>query len=74
MTSALVPVTWHDLVRSVAWEHGIEWVSPWDADYILWEHTGFPSFWRGNPVDSCIEQLQEFFGGLGDWTEGDVNG
>ena len=62
MTNALSPVTWSDLARSVAWEFGID-LSLDDVDHILWEHTGFPSFWRGPPYESCVAQLRAYFSG-----------
>ncbi len=60
MTTALACQTWADLARSVAWEFGID-LSFDEADYVLWEHTGFPSFWRGDPRECATEQLREFF-------------
>jgi hypothetical protein len=62
-TTAIRPQTWADLARSVAWEFGID-LSFDDADYILWEHTGFPSFWEGKPRECCTAQLRAYFGSL----------
>lgn len=53
--------TWVDLVHKVAKEHG-QRVSEAEADHILWEHTGFPSFWEGDPRSHFTAQLHEFFG------------
>ncbi len=62
-SKALARPTWRDLARSVAWEFGID-LSFEDADYVLWEHTGFPSFFHGDPIESCTAQLREFFAGV----------
>lgn len=47
--------TWHDLVRQY-------WPNATDefCQYVLWEHTGFPEFWTGDPVQCCSEQLAEY--------------
>ncbi len=32
-----------------------------DVDYILWEKTGYPSFWETDDTEACLrKQLQEF--------------
>ena len=32
-----------------------------DIDYILWEKTGFPCFWKTEDTEACLrEQLAEF--------------
>lgn len=54
--------TWADLARSVAWEFGID-LPYQDADVILWEFTGFPSFWQDDPRECCTEQLRQLFTG-----------
>ena len=59
-TVALCPQTWTDLARSVAWQHGID-LGVDEADYILWNHTGFPSFWNGDPRTCCEVQLHNYF-------------
>jgi len=47
--------TWIDLVREVFPD-----ASDGMADYILWEHTGFPAFWsileEGNTPEECCRQ------------------
>jgi len=47
--------TWNDLVREVFPDATDE-----QADYILWEHTGFPGFWNipneGNTPEECCRQ------------------
>lgn len=63
MTTDLARLTWTDVARSVAWEFGFDLPFA-QADYILWEHTGFPSFWRGDPLTCCIEQLRAYFTGV----------
>ena len=52
--------TWLDLARSVAWEFGID-LGPDEADHVLWEYTGFPAFWSGDPIECCTRQLREHF-------------
>lgn len=48
--------TWGDLVREVFPD-----ASNADADFLLWEHTGFPGFWRtDDPVAECRAQLEQF--------------
>jgi len=53
-------MTYLELVRSVASEHG-QSVSNDEAYYILWEHTGFPSFWESDPELDCRRQVHEYF-------------
>jgi len=37
------------------------------VDYILWEHTGYPSFWKTDDVEACLrEQLEEFLSKKGE--------
>lgn len=62
MSTALARMTWLDLARSVAWEFGID-LSYADADYVLWEHTGFPSFWEGDPMECAVKQMRTYFAG-----------
>lgn len=52
------------IVRSVALGRG-RTVTPDDINYILWEHTGFPGFFVGDPVTECARQVGEFF----DWED-----
>jgi len=59
-STALMIPTWRDTARGVAWEFGRD-ISPEEADYLLWEHTGFPEFWNGDPGACCRQQLREFF-------------
>lgn len=35
-------MTWFDLVRIIAFAHGITDLSETDMDWILWEYTAFP--------------------------------
>ena len=30
------------------------------VDYVLWERTGWPSFWQGNPVECLRGQVLDF--------------
>ena len=62
MSSELAVRTNADIVRSVAWREGVE-VLPTDREAldILWNHTGFPSFFLGEPI-ACVElQLTEMY-------------
>jgi len=53
-------VTFYDLVRREVDPA----LTDAQADYILWEHTGFPSFFDGDPEETLIRQLQEYRDGL----------
>ena len=53
-------MTWIELVRDEA-KKLKRTVTDEQADYILWEHTGFPEFWQGDPETCCREQVREFF-------------
>lgn len=56
----LITTTYSDIVRQVAAEFG---ASP-DNDevaWILWENTGFPEFWSGDPAESCRDQVRSFY-------------
>lgn len=58
-------LTWIELVQEVATEMGWD-CDPEYADYILYEYTGFPSFWDGdNPAECCRKQLREYFASRG---------
>lgn len=63
MTTVLATRTWLDLARSVAWEYGFD-ISFEQADHDLWEYTGFPAFWTGDPVECCTRQLHEYYASL----------
>lgn len=52
-------MTWIELVR-----HYFPDVTDEQADYILWEYTGFPEFWSLNrwcptPTARCRKQLRQ---------------
>lgn len=47
--------TWFDVVREV-----FPGATDDECDGLLWEHTGFPSFWKGEPIHCALEQLREF--------------
>lgn len=52
------PKTWQDVVRTVFPDAPDEF-----AELLLWEETGFPSFWRipedgAKPVECCVTQLK----------------
>lgn len=53
-------VTWVQLARKVAAEFRVVLLDA-QADHVLWEHTGFPSFWKGDPEECCTRQLRDFF-------------
>ena len=55
--------TWAELTRDVAREFGLT-LSDDEVDYALWEHTGFPYFWQGDPVECCTAQLREHFASI----------
>lgn len=62
-TTALVPQTVIGFVRSEAATHEVE-LDDDHAGYVLWNYTGFPSFWpRGfvSPRDALRWQLHEYF-------------
>lgn len=52
--------TWLDLAKEVGKEFG-KTLNDKQADYMLWEHTGFPSFFSGDPIEQCREQLRAAF-------------
>lgn len=56
--------TYAQIVRSVAAEHKVELTDD-QVELILWEHTGFPSFWTGEPASTCAAQVRELLGGMG---------
>lgn len=62
--SAIELMTWEGFARSVVWHHsGLE-INRWDADLLLWGHTGFPSFWTTkDPVRECEAQIIEYLEG-----------
>lgn len=53
-------MTWLELVHEVAYEHGVS-VTDVEADSLLWNETGFPGFFHGEPVNTCACQLREAF-------------
>lgn len=53
-------MNWIELVQETAKEFDIKLTSS-EADYILWEETGFPAFFDGDPETCCREQLRKFF-------------
>jgi hypothetical protein len=60
------PITWLDLVRQVAADYRL--ILTDDMAYmILWEYTGYPSFWRVEPLAECEAQLREFFDASVPW-------
>ena len=59
-----VSTTWIGLAKAVGADLGFE-LSDDEADYVLWEYTGFPGFWN-ETVRDCINQLRAFFFSLDD--------
>ena len=53
-------LTFADVVKSVAQEFD-RTVTDADIDYILWEHTGFPAFFDGDPEECVRRQVKEYF-------------
>ena len=47
-------------VHTIALEHGVR-ITDDQADYILWEKTGFPEFWTGDPMTCLTKQLRMVF-------------
>ena len=64
MNEATKMETFRDLVRRVAAEFG-ESPSTTEIAHILWEHTGFPGFWDGDPETCCEAQVRAFYSGGG---------
>lgn len=54
------PPTCVQLVQQIGEAHGFL-VDENMAARILWNHTGFPHFWDGDPVDCLIRSVSEFF-------------
>lgn len=57
-----------NLVFAEALKVGVD-ITTIDADYVLWEETGYPCFWRigvdgGTPLECLRTQLRAFFAGL----------
>jgi hypothetical protein len=64
VTTALACLRWVDVARQ---ELGAD-VSQDEADYILWNHTGFPHFWDvgvdgDTPEQCCRTQLRKYVAG-----------
>jgi len=59
-STTIVRATFEDIARSEAWSLGFDW-SHQQAGYVLWEHTGFPSFWPSGmtPLDALRSQVRE---------------
>lgn len=58
MSGTRVP-NWRAVVKAVAAGRERK-ITDADADYILWEHTGFPSFYNGNAVVVFAGQADAF--------------
>lgn len=56
----VVRVTFLDIAREVAAEFRLVLTDHAAMD-VLWEYTGYPSFWRGDPEAECRRQLREHF-------------
>lgn len=53
------------IIQEEAIKFGVT-ISKNDTEYIIWEHTGYPSFWRigidGDTAEECFRtQIREFF-------------
>jgi hypothetical protein len=49
-------MTWLDVAREVFPGKPDEYL-----DYVLWEHTGFPAFWRtDDPIAECRSQMERY--------------
>lgn len=65
-TTALRPMTCVELVQSEARQRGVH-LTAWEADYILWNHTGFPGFWPArfaNATEAIRSQVADHLAGL----------
>ena len=47
--------------RKIAHEEGLKPVSNDTLKYIMWEKTGYPCFWIGDPLECFERQLREAF-------------
>src|SRR5688500_15002370 len=56
--------TFLDIARTVGHQYGYA-LSDDEAAVLLWEHTGYPSFWEGDPAKCCEAQLVSYFDALG---------
>ena len=54
--------TFITFTQRVAREHGHK-ISREEAGMVLWEFTGFPAFWDGDPMECLDRQLTELFAG-----------
>jgi len=54
---------WIELVREEAAKAGYPLITDADAEYILWNHTGYPAFWPHGKTsgEHFREQLRAFF-------------
>ena len=58
--NGLAKLTWTDVVNHVAHDYGM-WFNDFGVMPILWEHTGYPCFFQGDPVECATEQLHQYF-------------
>jgi Flp pilus assembly protein CpaB len=49
-------LTFENVVRSVALQFGHVPTAD-EVEWVLWERTGFPSFFMGDPARECAEQV-----------------
>ena len=58
--------------RKIAHEEGIKPVSSELVEYVIWEMTGYPTFWRtSDALKEFTEQLHRGFRNLASPTRGD---
>lgn len=60
MSALLTKGTPIDLVKVIGAEWGFD-VDDASADWILWERTGFPGFWKGPALWCLGAQVQRYF-------------
>ena len=53
-------LTFKILVKDVAGDYG-RTVTDDEAAFILWNHTGFPGFFQGDPLETCAKQIDHYF-------------
>ncbi len=58
-------MTWRELVKDEASKCGVV-LTDEDADFVLWEYTGYPDFWAipsdgATPEECCRRQIRRLF-------------
>lgn len=54
--------TWRRMVQDIGFDVLHREITNDEADYVLWEHTGFPAFFEGDDAEAWFsKQAREFF-------------